>query len=191
MQFAFPNPIDMQEIKTLDSKIVYSNRWMSVREDKIQRRDGSEGIYGVVDKPDFVVILPIQHGHIHLVEQYRYPLQGRYWELPQGSWEQQPDSDPLDIARGELKEETGFIAQNMQYVGHQFLASGYSSQGYHVFVATELSMTRKELETEEQGLVSDSFSIQQFESMILDGTIKDATTVNAYGLAKLKGVILY
>ena len=56
---------------------------MRVREDTIRRRDGSIGIYGVVEKPDFVVIVPIEDdGRLHLVEQYRYPVEGRYWELP-------------------------------------------------------------------------------------------------------------
>ena len=55
---------------------------MRVREDTIRRRDGSTGIYGVVAKPDFVVIVPVEDdGRVHLVEQYRYPVKGRYWEL--------------------------------------------------------------------------------------------------------------
>ena len=49
----------MKEIETLESRVVYQNKWMSVREDKIRRASGVEGIFGVVDKADFVVILPI------------------------------------------------------------------------------------------------------------------------------------
>ena len=67
---------------------------MRVREDMIRRRDGSTGIYGVVEKPDFVVIVPVEDdGRVHLVEQYRYPVKGRYWEFPQGSWEREPGVD--------------------------------------------------------------------------------------------------
>src|ERR1700736_5982121 len=73
-------------IETTSTRFVYENRWMRVREDAIRRRDGSEGIYGVVEKPDFVVIVPVEEdGGVHLVEQYRYPVRGRYWELPQGA----------------------------------------------------------------------------------------------------------
>ena len=64
----------MAEIETLSTRVVYKNKWMTVREDRIRRLSGAEGIYGVVDKPDFVVILPVQDGLIHLVEQYRYPV---------------------------------------------------------------------------------------------------------------------
>ena len=82
-------------IETTSTRLVYENRWM-VREDTIRRRDGSTGIYGVVEKPHFVVIVPVEDGgRLHLVEQYRYPPKGRYWELPQGSWEQEPGADPM------------------------------------------------------------------------------------------------
>lgn len=77
------------DIETLGTRIVYENRWMRVREDAIRRRDGSEGIYGVVEKPDFVAIVPLEDdGRIHLVQQYRYPVGARYWEFPQRAWEE-------------------------------------------------------------------------------------------------------
>ncbi len=83
----------MSDIKQLDSKVVYQNRWMTVREDKILRPSGAEGIYGVVDKPDCAAILAIDNGMIHLVQQYRYTVGQRCWEIPQGAWESNPDAD--------------------------------------------------------------------------------------------------
>jgi ADP-ribose pyrophosphatase len=73
---------------------------MQVREDTIRRRDGSDDLYGVVEKPDFVVIVPLNGGHLHLVQQFRYPVGARYWELPQGSWGEAPDANPLEQASG-------------------------------------------------------------------------------------------
>ena len=179
----------MTEIKTLDSKTVYQNKWMRVREDKILRPSGGEGIFGVVEKPDFVVIIPISAGRIHLVEQYRYAVQARYWELPQGSWEDNPEADHAAIAAGELREETGLIAGQMLYVGHQYLAYGYSTQGYHIYLATDLQQQAASLDQEEEDLITKSFTLAQFEEMIVSGDIKDATSVNAYNLARLKGFI--
>lgn len=61
-------------IETTSTRLVYESRWMRVREDTIRRRDRSIGIYCVVEKPDFVVIAPVEDdGRLHLVEQYRYP----------------------------------------------------------------------------------------------------------------------
>jgi 8-oxo-dGTP pyrophosphatase MutT (NUDIX family) len=179
----------MHQIRKTGSKVVYQNKWMTVREDTIKRQDGSEGIFGAVEKPDFVVIVPVENDHIYLVEQYRYPVAGRYWELPQGSWEHKRDSNPLEIARGELKEETGLIAQRIEYVGHQFLAPGYSNQGYHIYFATEFITSNKELDKEELDLISGSVPLFKFEEMIQSEQIKDATSVNSYHLTKMKGLI--
>lgn len=180
----------MSEIETLDSRVVYKNNWMTVREDDIRRASGAQGIYGVVDKPDFVAIVPIHQGRIHLVEQYRYPVQGRYWEIPQGSWESSPDADHEEVAAGELREETGLISDSLQYVGHVFQAYGYSNQGFHIFLASGLTSSNQDLDAEEEGLISKSFSLDEFEAMIVSGKIKDATTISAYGLLKMKKLVL-
>ena len=181
----------MDDIRTVESRVVYENRWMRVREDAIERLDGSRGLYGVVEKPDFVAIAAIDRprGLIHLVEQYRYPVAARYWELPQGSWETRPDVPPEEVARAELAEETGIVAGKMTYVGALFLAYGYSSQRYHVFLAEDLKHGATALEAEEADLVSRAFPLSEVEAMIADGTIRDATTVAALGLIRLKGLL--
>lgn len=176
------------EIEPIGSREVYRSRWMSVREDEILRPDGTRGLYGVVDKPDFAVIAAVAGGHVHLVEQYRYPVTGRYWEMPQGSWDKEA-ADPLGLAKAELREETGIVAESMQHVGHLFLAHGFSSQGYDIFLATGLSHRRPQLEPEEQGLVNRPFEISAVEAMIRDGAIKDATTVAAFGLLRLRSLV--
>ena len=177
-------------IETTSTRLVYENRWMRVREDTIRRPDGSSGIYGVVEKPDFVVIVPVDDdGRLHLVEQYRYPVKGRYWELPQGSWEQAPGAEPLEMARAELREETGLESARMIYAGHLFEACGYSNQGFHIFLATGLRRGNADLEREEQDLVTREFTLSEVERMIRDGEIKDATTVAAFGLLRLKGLL--
>ena len=69
------------DIETTGTRVVYQNNWMRVREDAIRRRDGSAGIYGVVEKDDFVVVVPVEaDGSVHLVQQYRYPVRARFWE---------------------------------------------------------------------------------------------------------------
>ncbi len=179
----------MPKIKQLSSKVVYQNKWMTVREDQIRRPSGNTGIYGVVDKPDFSVIAAIESNYIHLVQQYRYPVEARFWEMPQGAWENQPDADPLDVAIGELQEETGLIAKNMLHVAHQYLAYGFCSQAYNIYLATELERSTNQLDPEEEDLITKRFTLAEFEKMIVNGDIKDATTINAYGLIKLKGML--
>jgi ADP-ribose pyrophosphatase len=169
--------------------VIYQNRWMRVREDAITRADGTAGLYGVVEKPDFVVIAAIEAELIHLVEQFRYPAGARFWELPQGAWEQEPGADPSEVARGELREETGLNAERMTCAGRLFQAYGYATQEYRVFLATGLSAGPAAPEPEEQDLIARAFPLIEMEAMIRDGAIRDATTVAAFGLLRLKGLI--
>ena len=114
--------VQHKEIECLSERVVFENRWMRLREDRIRRQDGSEALFSVVDKPHFAVIAAIDKGVIHLVEQYRYPLGARFWELPQGSLQTRTDATPLEVARTELLEETGLTASTMIHVGRLALA---------------------------------------------------------------------
>ena len=181
---------EQPEIETVASRVVYQNRWMKVREDTIRRQDGTQGIYGVVTKPDFVVIVPVEDdGSLHLVEQYRYPVGQRFWEFPQGAWEDAPGADPIQVARGELREETGLDAAHMTLVGHLFQGYGFSTQGFHIFLARGLRAGVAQRDHEEQGLISRRFPSAEFFRMVRDGAIKDATTIAALGLLDRKGLL--
>jgi ADP-ribose pyrophosphatase len=171
-------------IKTLSSREVYRNPWLRVREDQVERSNGAHGIYGVVDKDDCAIIVPIQDDTIYLIEQFRYTVQERCLELPQGGWET-AGVDPEELARGELREETGLIAAHMTFLGTNWIAYGFVHQKEHVYLATGLSRATAEPDPEEHDLVLRSVSISQFEEMILDGTIRDGCTLAAWGLYKL------
>ena len=177
----------MAEVEQIESKIVYRNRWMTVREDQIRRADGSSGVYGVVEKSDFAVIAAVQDDQIHLVEQFRYPVGARFWELPQGSWDSS-DRDPVALARAELREETGLVAGSIVHVGRLFLAYGFCTQSYDVFLATQLTQLEARRELEEIGLESRWFRLLEVQDMVRTGVIQDATTVAVLGLLHLKGL---
>jgi ADP-ribose pyrophosphatase len=178
------NPAQEQDghsITTLSSREVYRNRWMRVREDEILRSNGKKGIYGVVEKEDCAIILPIDNGRVWLVEQFRYPIQERAIELPQGGWEREIEN-PEELARGELMEETGLRAEHMYSLGATWIAYGYSRQLQHVFLATGLTQTEKDPDDEEHDLTLRSVTIAEFEQMMLNGVIRDTCTIAAWGL---------
>ena len=170
------------EIKRTDRQLVYKNRWMTVWEDQVLFQDGSEGIYGVVDKPDFSLIVPWDGLGFYLVEQYRYPVRGRYWEFPQGSLESSPDIDVLEVARIELKEETGLIAESFEILGKLFEAYGFSNQGFTVFLATQLTLGLSNLEVSEMGMVYRRFELEEIWNLIDCGLMRDAPSIAALAL---------
>jgi ADP-ribose pyrophosphatase len=171
----------VQSITTLASREVYRNQWLRLREDKILRSNGKEGIYSVVEKDDCAIILPIQDGKVWLVEQFRYTIQERALELPQGGWEMEIDN-PEELARGELREETGLHAEEMVYLGILWIAYGFCRQKQHVFLATGLTMKERDPDEEEHDLIIHSKPLDEFEQMMLDGRIRDASTLATWGL---------
>lgn len=174
-------PAAGRTITTLSSREVYRNHWMRLREDQILRSNGKPGIYGVVEKEDAAIILPVDKGRVWLVEQYRYTIEERALELPQGGWEMQVDN-PEELARGELKEEMGLDAAEMTYLGWNWIAYGFTRQKHHVFLATGLSETEKDPDPEEHDLIVRCVSIDDFEEMMLNGTIRDNCTLAAWGM---------
>ncbi|WP_407638740.1 NUDIX domain-containing protein [Allokutzneria albata] len=169
----------------LDSREVYANAWMTVREDGILRADGSRGIYGVVDKPQYALVVPLDGDRLHLVEQYRYALGLRRWEFPQGTAPERADSEPVELAARELREETGLRAGRMTDLGLLDVAPGMSSQRGRVFLATELEQGEPEREHEEQDMRTAWFTRAEFEAMIANGEITDAQSIAAYALLLL------
>lgn len=172
-------------MEALDSRQVYKNAWMTVREDVIRRTDGSEGIYGVVDKPNYALVIPWDDERFMLVEQFRYPLGLRRWEFPQGTAPNMADAHPLELAARELREETGLAAERIEEIGLLDVAAGMSSQRGRVFLATGLTQGPHEREIEEQDMRCGWFTRTEFEAMVRRTEITDAQSLAAYALLLL------
>ena len=124
-----------------------------------------------------------------MVQQYRYPIRQRLWELPMGMWEDRPDATPEMIALGELREETGLVAASMVHAGVLFQGAGYSNQKGHVFVATGLTQQEEAREATEQDMVSRRIRLTDVEEMIRDGRISCMVSIAAIGMLRLKGLL--
>lgn len=169
-------------IRASSTRLVYQNPWMRVREDSVVRSDGSVGIFGVVEKPDFALVIPVDADGVWLVEQFRYPVGGRYWEFPQGSWEDRPDVEPAVLAEAELREETGLRAGRLERLGRLYTAYGYSNQGCQVFAATDLVAGSAQPTAEEQDLVARRFSHAEWADMLSNGVVQDGSSLAAWSL---------
>ncbi|WP_111511837.1 NUDIX domain-containing protein [Mycobacterium kyogaense] len=177
----------MEPIRALASRQVYQNNWLTIREDDIQRPDGSNGIYAVVDKPTYALVIPRDGDRFHLVEQFRYPLGLRRWEFPQGTAPDRAHLEAAALAARELREETGLIAQTLTELGLLDVAPGMSSQRGRVFLATGITEGPHDREHEEQDMRSAWFARAEIEQMMRDGVITDAQSMAAWTLMLLAG----
>lgn len=170
------------EIRTLSSSVIYTDNWMRLRRDEIERADGSRGTYAVVERNDFAVVIPAEGGGFHLVEEYRYPVGRRCWSFPQGAFPHDEEGTAEELARAELAQETGLRAAQLTYLGRLSASHGSSSQYGAYWLATELTQGEQDLEPEELGLRHEWVSREEFEAMVRDGRITDDSTLAAYAL---------
>jgi 8-oxo-dGDP phosphatase len=173
-------------IERVASREIYRNPWLVLREDDIRRPDGSPGIYSVVDKPTYALVMPYDGHRFRLVEQFRYPLGARRWEFPQGTAPDLADVEPFELAERELREETGLTATSFEALGQLETAPGMTSQRGWVFLATGIIEGESDREHEEQDMRSAWFSREDVEQMIRSGVIADAQSIAAYGLFLLR-----
>lgn len=171
-------------IKTISTREVYRNPWTSVREDVIERADGQRGIYGVIDKDPAVIVIPLAGDDIWLVRQYRYTVGQTYFELPQGGWED-AKANPDEMARGELREETGLSADRLTLLGRLWIGYGVMNQLHHIYLAEGLTQGATDRDPEEHDMTVHRVAIREFEDMLLDGRIMDNCTAAAWGLYRI------
>jgi 8-oxo-dGTP pyrophosphatase MutT (NUDIX family) len=143
-----PDPPD-SPWRTLGSREVYRNPWLSVTEFAVLRPDGQQGIYGVVDPGPNVTILALDaEERVYLTGEWLYPI-GRYdWHLPTGRVED--DEDPRVAAKRELAEEAGLEAEDWTLLGDHPLSGGILRQISHTYLARGLRTVAASPEGTEQ-----------------------------------------
>ncbi|MFI5267225.1 MAG: NUDIX domain-containing protein [Chloroflexota bacterium] len=123
--------------QVLDSRAVYANPWITVREDRVIQPDGRPGIYGVVQcNPAVGVVALTAEGQVCLVGQYRYPLDEYSWEIVTGYSE--PGEDVLAAAQRELREETGLTATRWTSLGRCHISNSVTDQVGYLYLAEGL-----------------------------------------------------
>ena len=165
-------------MKIISSRRRYACRLFTVSEDHAKDPDGFEIRRSIVHHAGSAVMMAVDHRRrILLVRQYRLPAQAYLWELPAGKVD--PGEKPLEAAKRELVEETGYRAERWKKLVSFFPSPGFVSEKMTVFLATGLTPGPAQPMDDER-IETRWFPAQQIERMIRANKIQDGKTIVGY-----------
>src|SRR5262245_4275915 len=160
------------EIRTL-----LETRRFTVVEEIVVRPDGSQARCQYVKHPGAVAILPlVDDRHVCLIHSRRLTVGKMLIEVPAGTRE--PNETPLETARRELTEETGYQAAHFEQLAIYYPSPGVLSERMWVFVARDLTPgpPAREANEEIENLV---ITVDEAMAMVDRGEIEDSKTLVA------------
>jgi len=167
----------------LDTAVAYRGVFFDVVRDSVRCPDGHLGVREFIRHPGAVMIVALLDDDTVVLErQYRYPLGRSFIEMPAGKLE--AGEDPLDCARRELAEETGYQARHWERLGAFHNAIGYSNERIEIYLARDLHLAAS---AREPGEVLQVFTApwRQLLDWIDEGSVTDVKTIiGAYWLAR-------
>ncbi len=169
--------------KQLSSKIVYQNPWIKIREDTVLKPDGTEGIYGLMESKDSVmIVVRNDRDEIFLIRTFSYPDSSWNWELPGGGGE---GEEAETASKRELTEETGITANKWTLLGKARVCNGLMTEKMAVYLAEDLSFGQN-IDADDKDFISHGkfVSLKEIDKMINRGEINDGQTMTGLFLAQ-------
>ncbi len=174
-----PQPLSKKDLTEhfVSGERVFSGRLLQVHRDTVRLPDGSTGTREYIRHPGAVLALPLfDDGSVLLERQYRYPNARDFLELPAGKRE--PGEAPLETAKRELLEETGYVAREWTVLGVVHTTVAFTDEAIDLFLARGLEFRGARLD---EGEFLETLLVPFAEAlkMVRDGRITDSKTVVA------------
>jgi ADP-ribose pyrophosphatase len=170
--------------KPLWSRYVYRGKVVSLRIEELEFPSRRAVVEVVEHRGAVVIAAQPTRDTIVLVEQYRYPLGKRQWEVPAGSLD--PDEGPDACAARELREETGYTAKRMRRLWAAYSAPGFCTELLHFYAAEDLTPGEREPDIGEEDMVVKTFALDEAWAMVERDELRDAKTQIAIAWARTR-----
>ncbi len=173
------------EEKTIHSTPIFEGRVISLKVDEVTLPNGGKSSREIVNHPGAVAVIALtKNNKLILVEQYRKALERSILEIPAGKLEK--GEEPIETAKRELEEETGYTAGEWTYLQSFATSPGFADEVIHLYVAKNLSVVEEKKQLDEDEFVElMEVTIEEAEQLMADGKIYDAKTAFAIIWLKL------
>jgi len=136
--------------------------------DQVVLPNGEEKTFSYLDFAKGVCILPITKNHeVVCLKQYRHAINSWQWELPAGMIDSEGIA-PIEVAKKELEEETGYVAEHWLELGSFYPSPGSTTEEIYLFAAAGLSPTEQKLEASEQ-IELHTITMEELKDLIIKG----------------------
>lgn len=171
-----------EEEKTISSDRIYTGKVISLKVDTVEIEKKGYQKREIVEHGGAVAIVAINdNNEVILVRQFRKAIEKVIWEIPAGKLE--IGENPKDCAIRELKEETGYSAENLKLIHKFYTSAGFSNQKIYIFLATGLIPGENDFDDDED-LEVHKIELEEAYNMIYRNEIEDAKTSIGLLLAK-------
>lgn len=163
--------------KTISTHEIYNGRIIHVKEDTVMLPNGQKAGRELVEHNGGVGVIALdENRNVLLVGQYRKPYDEVVLEIPAGKLEQ--NENPLEAGKRELREETGYTADTVTFLGKCYPTPGYCSEIIHLYLAEDLTWVGQNLDPGEFVEVS-KIPLSKLTDMVMNNEIYDAKTIIA------------
>jgi ADP-ribose pyrophosphatase len=165
-------------MQILSSKEILKNKLFTVVDEVAQDNNGFEIHRNIIRHPGSAVMMAVdEQERVLLVKQFRLPAEADLWELPAGRLD--PGETPLEAAKRELQEETGYTAKNWTELVSFWPSPGYVAEKMNLFLAEDLTAGEQHLMDDER-IQYRWFSKDEVGEWIRSGKIPDGKTIVGY-----------
>lgn len=167
-------------VGAISTRRVYTGKVVSLDVDEVRFPNGTIGNLEMIRHPGASAVVPFLNDpnsrdpQVLLIRQYRYATTGEIYEIPAGRLE--PGEDPRDCARRELREETGYSAENLIFLTTFYTTPGFTDEKIHIFMASAVDPGDVALEADEVVTVA-PMSLSSAMALVQSGEISDGKTI--------------
>lgn len=167
--------------KLLRQEPIYKGRVINITKDEVVCPNGQTSLREIVHHRGGVAILFKVDDKFIFEKQYRYAMNEEIIEMPAGKLEE--GEIPLEAAKRELLEETGYRPLEMIHLGDSYPTPGYSTEVIHLYYCPKAIKEERHLDNDECiDLIY--LTLEEIEEMIAQGKIKDSKSVASIFLYK-------